>query len=214
MGILTEDWSTETLWASLWFLQPWGIKDNCRGWGGNRSHQKPSKLSATGQKEISTVSSEISLPTWGQGKALYTKGKVMLWSAQSPMSPGNLLLVILAALTCASAMNACEHMYWSYVLHSPLFQLVDRMSSVPVIFIMTLCLCSDLWPIMNSCIHSSEKKDYVFFSLVFVSFLIYIGCHHISVLIKRQTWTYFYKVPELLIRWVFFKLSSRVFCSI
>lgn len=165
MGILTEDWSTETLWASLWFLQPWGIKDNCRGWGDNRSHQKPSKLSATGQKEISTVSSEISLPTWGQGKALHTKGEVMLWSAQSPMSPGNLLLVILAALTCASAMNACEHMYWSYVLHSPLFQLVDRMSSVPVIFIMTLCLWSDLGPIMNSCIHSSEKKDYVYFFL-------------------------------------------------
>lgn len=42
------------------------------------------------------------------------------------------------------------------------------------------------------------------FSLVFVSFLIYIGCHNICVLIKRQTQTYFYKIPELLIRWVFF----------
>lgn len=148
MGILTEDWSSESLGAPRWFLQPWGIKDNSRGWGDNGSHQKPSKLSATGQKEILSISSEVSLPTWSQVKAPYTKEEVMLWNAQSPMSPGNLFMVILAALTCASAMSVSEHMYWSYVLHSPLFQLVDWMSSTPFILIMTLCSWSDLGTII------------------------------------------------------------------
>lgn len=196
MGILTEDWSTETLGAPLWFLQPWGIKDNCRD---NGSHQKPSKLSAPGQKEILSIPSEVSLPTWSQVKAPYTKEEVTLWKAQSPMSPENLFMVILAALTCTSAMSVSEHMYWSYVLHSPLFQLVDWMSSTPLILIMTPVFMVRPWD------YHLRKRTMFIFSLGFVSFLIYIGWHNICVLIKWRTRAYFYKVPELLIMWVSFQ---------
>jgi hypothetical protein len=41
------------------------------------------------------------------------------------MSPENLWLAMLAAVTCASVVMASEHVHWSYVPHPSLLQLVD-----------------------------------------------------------------------------------------
>lgn len=57
------------------------------------------------------------------------------------MSPETRFLMMPAALTCASAVNASEHVeYWSHVPHPPLFQPLDWMDPVPGVLLVALCL--------------------------------------------------------------------------
>ena len=53
------DGSTEILWFPLWLSWSKDIEDSGRGWGKSGSHQKDSKHPAEGQKEMSTISSEV-----------------------------------------------------------------------------------------------------------------------------------------------------------
>jgi hypothetical protein len=74
---------------------------------------------AQGQKEsIDHIRSQDCPP--GAKLRLISSRKRLFYDIQSPMHPEDCFLMMLAALTCASAVSASEHVY--YVPHPPLFQ--------------------------------------------------------------------------------------------
>jgi hypothetical protein len=59
-----------------------------------------------------------SIPTWRQIKALSTKGKNVLGYTGKPITPENLVLAMVAILTCTSAVSG--QVYWAFLPHPPL----------------------------------------------------------------------------------------------
>lgn len=94
----------------------------------NGSHQKGSKLPTKEQKEISAISSKVksnSPHPRGQVKALCTKGEVISETRRTLCYP---------RIPIVSVMSASEHVYWSYVSHPSLIQLVDWMDTALATF--------------------------------------------------------------------------------
>lgn len=100
----------------------------------------------------------------------YASRKRLFYDIQSPRPPENQFLMMLAALTCASAVSAAEHVYWSYVPHPPVSMFRLDGSSSCLSLLVTLCLWMDLGTVIDLFIHL-KKGLHLFFTWDFNHFL-------------------------------------------
>ena len=70
----------------------------------------------TMQRSFTFRTREATPPTWGQMKRLTQEAKKTLMKAGQPLNPTNLLLAMMAVVTCqVIGVLASNHTYWAYI---------------------------------------------------------------------------------------------------
>lgn len=146
--------------------------------------RKIGNLQLKGKRKYQPYYQKSSLPTWGQVKAMCTNKEVTYETHRSLCQPENLLLVMLSALTCASAVGYP----WARVL---VFCSSSSFASTWILDGSSFTNDSVFMPGPWDCnIHSSEKGIAFNSSLGFESLPICIGHHDICIPTKGQIWTF------------------------
>ena len=71
------------------------------------------------QRSLTSHTREATPPTWGQMKRLTQEAEKTLMKVGQPLNPTNLLLAMIAVMTCqVTDVSASKHTYWAYI-HNP-----------------------------------------------------------------------------------------------
>ena len=79
----------------------------------------------TMQRSLTSRTREATPPTWGQMKRLTQEAEKTLMKVGQPLNPTNLLLAMMAVVTCqVIGVSASNHTYWAYIPNPPLVRAV------------------------------------------------------------------------------------------
>ena len=80
----------------------------------------------TMQRSFTFRTREATPPTWGQMKRLTQEVEKTLVKVGQPLNPTNLLLAMMAVVTCqVIGVLASNHTYWAYIPNPPLVRAVS-----------------------------------------------------------------------------------------
>ena len=80
----------------------------------------------TMQRSLTSRTREATPPTWGQMKRLTQEAEKTVMKVGQPLNPTNLLLAMMAVLTCqVIGVSASNHTYWAYIPNPPLVRAVS-----------------------------------------------------------------------------------------
>ena len=78
------------------------------------------------QRSLTSRTREATPPTWGQMQRLTQEAEKTLMKAGQPLNPTNLLLAMMAVVTCqVIGVSASNHTYWAYIPNPPLVRAVS-----------------------------------------------------------------------------------------
>ena len=77
-------------------------------------------------RSLTSRTREATPPIWGQMKRLTQEAEKTLMKAGQPLNPTNLLLAMMAVVTCqVISVSASNHTYWAYIPNPPLVRAVS-----------------------------------------------------------------------------------------